>query len=118
MITPDGQDDWRRKQGTADMENGHPVGREQRPDRDPGTPSHAVKGEKTLRRPPLAVKDGLEGCRELLHAVGEGRVSRAGERGEPKAAAGHQMRPASDFALPPDHGTPDDLGGEAQRAAG
>jgi len=35
MITPDGQDDWRRKQGTADMENGHPVGREQRPDRDP-----------------------------------------------------------------------------------
>jgi hypothetical protein len=66
----------------------------------------------------MTVKGGREGCRELLQAVGEGRVLRPAERGEPKAAAGHQMRPASDLALPLDHGTPDDLGGEAQRPAG
>jgi hypothetical protein len=82
-----------------------------------GTPSRAGKGEKKLRRTLLAVNDGRQ-CREVLEGIGEGRVLRAGEHGEPEAAAGHQMRPASDLALPPDHGTPDDLGGEAQRPAG
>jgi len=54
-----------------------------------GTPSRAGKGETNLRRPATTVKGGLEGCglegcRKMLQAVGEGRVLRPDEPGEPE----------------------------------
>ena len=78
-----------------------------------GTPSHAEKGETKLRRTPLAVNDGLTCCREVLQGFGEGRVLAARERGESEAAADHEMGFAPELALPPDHGTPGHLRGEA-----
>jgi len=75
-----------------------------------------VTGTYTDRRE--VSRDGLECCREVLQAVGEDRVLLGGERREPEAAAGHEVRPAPARAPLPDHGTPDHLGEKAQRPAG
>jgi hypothetical protein len=39
----------------------------------------------------MAVNDGLKRCREVLQAVGEGRVLRPGKRREPEAAPRHEV---------------------------
>jgi len=65
-----------------------------------GTPSRAGKGERKLRPTLLAVNDGRQCC-ELLQAVGEGRVLRPGEPGEPEAAPGHEAGLAPERPLPP-----------------
>ena len=77
----------------ASIGNGGCVGREWAAP-PPGTPNHAGKGEKKLRRAPLAVNDGRQ-CREVLQGVGEGRPLRDGERREPEAAASHEAGFAS-----------------------
>ena len=79
-------------------------------------PAHRIKRRKVSRTYAEhrgVSSDGLECCREVLQGLGEGRVLRPGERGEPEAAADHEMGFAPELALPPDHGTPGHLRGEA-----
>ena len=83
----------------ASIGNGGCVGREWAAP-PPGTPNHAGKGEKKVRRAPLALNDGRQ-CREVLQGVGEGRPLRDDERREPEAAASHEAGFASRHALPP-----------------
>jgi hypothetical protein len=53
-----------------------------------------------------------------VEGIGKSGLLFGGERLEPEAAAGDMVGLATDFALPPEHDTRDDLGGEVQRPAG
>jgi hypothetical protein len=53
-----------------------------------------------------------------IEKPGKRGVLRDVEPGEPETTAGHEMRVAAGSAGPPDHGTPDNLSGERERAEG
>jgi hypothetical protein len=84
----------------------------------PATPDQAEQGKTTLRRTLLTVNAGVPRGRKVPQGVGEGRVLRPGELGESEATPCYEMRRAPELAPPPDHGTPDHFGAEAQRAEG
>jgi len=104
MRPPGGQDDWRRKHGTASREHSAQSAASSVPTR---TPRQAVKGETTLRRPLPAVKDGVTCGGEVLQAVGEGGPLPGGECREPEAAPGHEVGVAPELASAADDGAPD-----------
>ena len=62
-------------------------------------------------------RDGLQGDGEVVDGVGERCLLPGGERPEPEAAADHEVGLTSERTPPPNHGTPDHLGGKGTRLA-